>query len=38
MSRIYKHNHYPSELTMDNVNSLDQMIEENRKRGYTYDD
>lgn len=100
MSRIYKHNHYPSELTMDSVNSLvdvietylcnyklafhmiyqkthlirldiyklgsksliasysfkfktltlfkrkvfqgvvslDQMIEENRKRGYTYDD
>nr|DAQ71777.1 MAG TPA: hypothetical protein [Caudoviricetes sp.] len=27
MSRIYKHGHYPSELTMDNVNSIVDIIE-----------
>lgn len=27
MSRIYKHGHYPSELTMDNVNSIVDAIE-----------
>ena len=27
MSRIYKHGHYPSELTMDSVNSLVDIIE-----------
>lgn len=27
MSRIYKHGHYPSELTMDNVNSIVDVIE-----------
>lgn len=27
MSRIYKHGHYPSELTMDNVNSIADVIE-----------
>lgn len=43
MSRIYKHGHYPSELTMDNVNSivdvvsLGGMIQENERRGYHYD-
>lgn len=27
MSRIYKHGHYPSDLTMDNVNSIVDIIE-----------
>lgn len=27
MSRIYKHNHYPSELTMDNINTIVGVIE-----------
>ena len=27
MSRIYKHGHYPSDLTMDNVNSIVDVIE-----------
>lgn len=27
MSRIYKHGHHPSELTMDNVNSVVDVIE-----------
>lgn len=27
MSRIYKHGHHPSELTMDNVNSIVDIIE-----------
>lgn len=27
MSRIYKHGHYPSNLTMDNVNSIVDIIE-----------
>lgn len=27
MSRIYKHGHYPSEVTMDNVNSIVDIIE-----------
>lgn len=27
MSRIYKHNHYPSELTMDNINKIVDIIE-----------
>lgn len=27
MSIIYKHGHYPSELTMDNVNSIVDIIE-----------
>lgn len=27
MSRIYKHGHYPSDLTMDNVNNIVDVIE-----------
>lgn len=27
MSRIYKHGHYPSDITMDNVNSIVDIIE-----------
>lgn len=27
MSRIYKHGHYPSDLTMDNVNNIVNIIE-----------
>ena len=27
MSRIYKHDHYPSDLTMENVNSIVDIIE-----------
>lgn len=27
MSRIYKHGHHPSEVTMDNVNSIVDVIE-----------
>ena len=27
MSRIYKHGHYPSDLTMDNVNGIVDVIE-----------
>lgn len=27
MSRIYKHGHYPSDLTMENVNSIVDIIE-----------
>lgn len=27
MSRIYKHGHYPSDLTMDNVNHIVDIIE-----------
>lgn len=27
MSRIYKHGHYPSDLTMNNVNSIVDIIE-----------
>lgn len=27
MSRIYKHGHYPSELTMDNVDSIVDVVE-----------
>lgn len=27
MSRVYKHGHYPSELTMDNVNFIVDIIE-----------
>lgn len=27
MSRIYKHGHYPSSLTMDNVNSIVDIVE-----------
>lgn len=27
MSRIYKHGHYPSDFTMDNVNSIVDVIE-----------
>lgn len=27
MSRIYKHGHYPSDLTMDNVNKIVDVVE-----------
>ena len=27
MSRIYKHNHYPSDMTMDNINRIVDIIE-----------